>query len=58
MMNDGQRKAIMAHYKGASRDDRLADMSSFLNRRVNSFKELTADEAHAFLEDVKEVENA
>lgn len=57
-MADGQRKAIMAHYKGATRDDRLADMSSFLNRRVNSFTELTADEAHAFLEDVREKENA
>lgn len=58
MMSDGQRKALMAHYKGATRDDRLADMSSFLNRRVTSFKELTADEAHAFLADVQEVENA
>jgi hypothetical protein len=47
----------MAHYKGWSRDDRLADMSSFLNRRVTSFKELTQDEAHAFLEGIKESHN-
>lgn len=51
-LTDPQRKAIMAHYKGKDREERLADLSSFFGRTIESTNDLTRDDASAFLEAV------
>ena len=50
--SEAQRKAIMAHYskKGWGREERLADMTDFLGREIDSFNALTAAEASQFID--------
>lgn len=49
-ITDNQRKAIMAYYKNMTREERLKDMSAFQGRGIESFNELTFNEAHAFID--------
>lgn len=49
-MTDAQRKAIMAHYKGADRSERLADLSNFFQREITSANDLTKDMASEFID--------
>lgn len=58
MMNDGQRKALMASYKGKSREQRISDASNFLGRQVTSFNDLTFSEASALLNALNEPQEA
>lgn len=55
-ITDNQLKAIQAHYskRESTREQRLADMSSFQGREIGSFKDLTFNEASAFIEAINQ----
>lgn len=48
-LTDGQRKTIMAHYNGKTREERLKDMGQFLSREITTFSDLLKSEAESFI---------
>ncbi len=52
-ITDDQRKYIQAHFNGWERDRRLANLSDFLRRKIDSVNDMTKDEASAFIDAVE-----
>lgn len=55
-MTDAQRKAIMAHFKDVSREDRLLNMSNFFQTEISSTNELTKEMASEFIDAINRPE--